>query len=153
MLSIYNTTKEITDSGVDTAVIPFGSVEGKGPHLPLGSDLILAEAFAREYCKDKEFYLLPTIPFGTSECQRGFAGTVYLENETLWHVISDLAEYLWMHDFRRIVLLNFCSYNWVVKPAASELNLGSDGCNVVWVEPKHLVGDISLAENGRADRR
>ena len=41
MLSVY----KITDSGVDTVVIPLGSVEGKGPHLPLGSDLILAEAF------------------------------------------------------------------------------------------------------------
>jgi len=87
MLSIYNTSREVSDSEINTAVIPLGSVEGKGPHLPLGSDLIIAEAFAQEYCQDKNVYLIPTIPFGASECQRGFAGTVYLENETLWDVI------------------------------------------------------------------
>jgi len=53
MLSIYNTSREIADSGIDTAVIPLGSVEGKGPHLPVGSDLILAEAFARKYCMSR----------------------------------------------------------------------------------------------------
>ncbi|MFC1717316.1 creatininase family protein [Candidatus Poribacteria bacterium] len=145
MLSIYNTSKEIADSGTDTAVIPLGSVEGKGPHLPLGSDLIVAEAFAREYCRDKDVYLLPTLPFGTSECQRGFAGTVYLENETLWDVIYDLVDCLKRYEFKRVIVLNFCSYNWVVKPAVREINLGSSGVNVIWVEPKHLVGDI-LAE-------
>ncbi len=145
MLSIYNTSKEIADSGIDTAVIPLGSVEGKGPHLPVGSDLILAEAFARKYCRGSDVYLIPTIPFGTSECQRGFAGTVYLENETLWDVIHDLVSCLKRYEFKRCIILNFCSYNWVAKPAVRELNLDSGGCNVVWVEPKHLVEDI-LAE-------
>ena len=149
MLSIYNTSEEITDSGVDTVVIPLGSVEGKGPHLPLGSDLILAEAFAREFCRGKDVYLVPTIPFGTSECQRGFAGTVYLENETLWGVMSDLVEYLKRHEFRRVVILNFCSYNWVVKPYVRESNLGGGGCDVVWVEPKHLVEDVIAERVGQ----
>ncbi len=113
MLSIYNTFREITDSDTNTAVIPLGSVEGKGPHLPLGSDLIIAEAFAREYCRDRDVYLLPTIPFGTSECQRGFAGTVYLENDTLWDVIYDLVNCLKRYGFQQVIILNFCSYNWV----------------------------------------
>ena len=145
MLSIYNTSKEIADSGIDTAVISLGSIEGKGPHLPVGSDLIVAEAFAQEYCKDKNVYLIPTIPFGTSECQRGFAGTVYLQNETFWDVIYDLLNCLKMYEFKRVIILNFCSYNWVVKPAVREFNMVNDESKVVWVEPKHLVGDI-LAE-------
>jgi creatinine amidohydrolase len=153
MLSVYNTSKEITDSGVDTVVIPLGSVEAKGPHLPLGSDLILAEAFAREYCSGKDVYLVPTIPFGTSECQRGFAGTIFLENETLWNVISDLVEYLERHEFRRVVILNFCSRNWVVKPYVRESNLGARAscphCDVVWVEPKRLVEDVVAERVGR----
>ena len=142
MLSAYNTVKEVEDSGVDTAVIPFGSVEGKGPHLPLGADLILAEAFAREYCRGKDVYLAPAMPLGTSECQRGFAGTIYLENETLWDTIYDLVDYLAKHEFKRVIILNFCSYNWVLKPAVRELNLGVGTCDVVWVEPKRLVEDI-----------
>lgn len=149
MPSIYNTSKEVADSGLDTAVIPFGSVEGKGPHLPLGSDLILAEAFAREYCKDKDVYLIPTIPFGTSECQRGFSGTVYLENETLWDAIYDLVGCLRRYEFKRVIILNFCSYNWVVKPAVRELNLNTGECDVVWVEPKHLVEDAVAERLGR----
>ena len=51
MLSIYNISREVADSPIDTAVLPIGAVEGHGPHLPLGTDLILAEAFAYEYCK------------------------------------------------------------------------------------------------------
>lgn len=146
MLTVYNTTRELSDSGIDTAVIPLGSVEGKGPHLPIGSDLILAEAFAFEYCRDKNVYLTPAIPFGTSCCQRGFKGTIYLDNETLWETVCDLVNCLKMHELKRVIILNFCSYNWVVKPAARELNLSIGECEVIWVEPKHLVADI-LAEH------
>ena len=62
MFSIFNTSEDIAGSGFDTAVLPMGSVEPKGPHLPVGFDLILANRFAKDFSSGKAVYLLPVFP-------------------------------------------------------------------------------------------
>ena len=66
MLNLFNTSNEIAESAIDTAVLPLGSVEPKGPHLPLGLDLILANQFAKDFCTGIAVYLLPVFPFSTA---------------------------------------------------------------------------------------
>ena len=62
MISYRNTAKEIADSGVDTAVLPFGSVEQHSSHLPIATDVILAEEIAKAVSERIDALLLPTIP-------------------------------------------------------------------------------------------
>lgn len=143
MLNIYNTSPEVADSLIDTVVIPFGSIEGKGPHLPIGTDFLVADAFATAYAEQHDsIYLLPTLPFATSEAHRHFGGTIYLDTDTLWDILTDLVESLNRQDFQQIILLNFCSYNWVIKPATRELNLRQGWADVVWVEPKQFLQPV-----------
>ena len=104
MLNLFNTSIEIAESGFHTAVLPLGSVEPKGPHLPVGLDLILANQFARDFCAGKAVYLLPVMPFSMAMETRGFRGAIALRQQTIWDILNDLASVLARHEFKRLLI-------------------------------------------------
>ncbi|WP_314589968.1 creatininase family protein [Paenibacillus terrigena] len=67
MLSFKNTTTEISNSGIDTVVLSVGATEQFGPNLPMHLDTLIAELYADAYGRELNAYVLPTIPFNTSE--------------------------------------------------------------------------------------
>ena len=93
--------------GNDTvAVIPMGSVELEGSHLPLGVDTIAVEALARSLVDLPGVLIGPTLPIGYSKWFMPFPGTITLETETLIHVLLEYARSLIAHGIRRLVFLN-----------------------------------------------
>lgn len=143
MFSIFNTSEDIAGSGFDTAVLPMGSIEPKGPHLPVGFDLILANRFAKDFCAGKAVYLLPVFPFSTAMEARGFRGTIALQQQTLWDVLNDIAAVLARHDFKRLIVLDFSNYNWILKHCMRELNLNRELIQAIWVNPKQFAKEAA----------
>ena len=85
-------------SGVDTVIVPFGSTEQHGLHLPLGTDAILSKALGDRVVRALGNALLaPGIPIGCSEHHMDFAGSLTLSQETC----RSLAH----HGFVHIVLI------------------------------------------------
>jgi creatinine amidohydrolase len=146
MLSIFNTSEEIIHSDIDTAVLPLGSVEPKGPHLSLGFDFILANRFAKDFCSGKAVYLLPVFPFSSAMETRGFRGTISLQQQTLWDILNDIASVLTRHDFKRLIVLDFSNYNWIVKHCIRELNLNRELIQAIWVNPKQFAKEAAGAD-------
>lgn len=70
MLSYHNSTKQLVESGVDTAIISVGSTEQCGPYLPFHLDTLLAQYFSEAWGKVLNAYVLPTLPFNTAEYER-----------------------------------------------------------------------------------
>lgn len=132
MVSVENTWREIRDSGVDTAVIAFGSIEQHGHHLPLAVDWIVADEVARRLGEELNAYVLPAMPFGCSREHMGFPGTITLRPLTLAAVLEDIVESLYHHGFRRIVMFTAHGGNWVLKPAMRELNFRHEDLSIVW---------------------
>lgn len=62
MLSYRSTQKEIEESGVDTVVIPLGSVEQHGSHLPIGTDCMTAQAVANGVAEHFGALVMPVPP-------------------------------------------------------------------------------------------
>jgi len=139
MLSTFNTSVEIDESRFDTAVLPLGSMEPKGPHLPLGFDIMLASRFAFDLCRSKSVYLLPVFPFSAAVECRGFTGSIALGQQTMWNVLCDLAGVLSKQGFRRLVVLDFSNFNWIVKQAVREINMDAGLIQAVWVNPKEFA--------------
>ncbi|NOQ18973.1 MAG: hypothetical protein GQ571_03275 [Desulfobacterales bacterium] len=146
MFSIFDTSEEIAQSDVDTAVLPLGAVEPKGPHLPVGFDFILANRFAKDFCTRKAVYLLPVFPFSSAMETRGFKGTIALQQQTLWDVLNDIASVLARHDFKRFIILDFSNYNWITKHCVRELNLNRELIQAVWVNPKQFAQEAAAAD-------
>lgn len=89
-------------------LLPLGSVEQHGSHLPLGTDSMLAAAVSQEAARlmAGRVAVLPPPWYGFSQHHMRFAGTVTLRAETMMALIEDIAQSVVAHGFRRLVLVN-----------------------------------------------
>ncbi|MGQ9699962.1 MAG: creatininase family protein [Candidatus Bipolaricaulaceae bacterium] len=88
------------------ALLPVGSTEQHGPHLPLGTDWMTAQEIARRASKRGGWLVLPIIPVGVSEHHRQFWGTLWVPPEILRDYVISVARSLAYHGLRRLVLVN-----------------------------------------------
>jgi creatinine amidohydrolase len=92
-------------NGRDTVIVPFGSTEQHGRHMPLGTDAVLGDEFGWAVADRLDAFLAPTVRFGCSEHHLSFPGTISLSQETFQRVVLDVVASLSRHGFRRILLL------------------------------------------------
>src|SRR6476620_5749522 len=83
-------------------VLPLGSLEQHGPHLPLLTDTLIGGEIARraEAELGEAALFLPPLWVGASDHHRRFRGTVSLGNELYVRVLVDLLESLIGSGFR-----------------------------------------------------
>jgi len=73
-----------------TLVVPVGSVEQHGPHLPLSTDVRVAQAVAAGlHDRDDDLVLAPALAYGAAGEHEGFPGTVSLGHEALSSVLLE----------------------------------------------------------------
>ena len=91
----------------DTALVPFGSVEVEGPHLPMAVDSIVALEVARRVADATEGTLVaPLLNVTYSDWHMGFAGTLSLTMPTLLKVTMEVCSSLCHQGFKRIFFIN-----------------------------------------------
>jgi creatinine amidohydrolase len=76
------------------AILPVGATEAHGPHLPLATDVVIAEAMARDAAArlPGPVVLLPPLAYSAAGYAAGFPGTVSVRPETVTALIVDIAE-------------------------------------------------------------
>lgn len=89
-------------------LIPTGATEQHGPHLPIGTDWMLAEAFGKavEANLPEQVLLVPTLACGVSPHHMAFAGTLSLSPTVYIQAIQEMIGSLVAHGFRRFYILN-----------------------------------------------
>ena len=135
MLSYFNTTNEIRDSGVDTAILPIGSIEQHSSHLPLGTDYLIAEAVARGIAEKTDAYLLPTLPISNCFEHTGTRGTVWMSPRTLYNMVEDIVLSLKESGFSKVLVVLGHGGVFALYPCVRELNKKTDGLRVAVYEP------------------
>ncbi|HKQ59147.1 MAG TPA: creatininase family protein, partial [Candidatus Eisenbacteria bacterium] len=93
------------------AVLPVGAIEAHGPHLPLATDVVIAQAMARAGAariaeKGLEVVLLPALPFTAAPFGAAFPGTLSMPAATITTLIVDLARELTRHGFASLAIAN-----------------------------------------------
>lgn len=90
-----------------TAVIPFGSVEQHGPHLPCGTDTMAAEVISERLAYRLGALYVPFGPYGVTPIHAGHPGTINLKRSTFEALLSDICEELIGMGVSRLVFVNW----------------------------------------------
>ncbi|MER7080049.1 creatinine amidohydrolase [Saccharopolyspora kobensis] len=92
------------------AVLPVGAIEQHGPHLPLNTDALVAEAAARAVVEQRgaelDLWLLPALAFGRSVEHVWAPGTLSLSTATFAAVLDDIGRSVAATGVRRLVFVN-----------------------------------------------
>lgn len=90
----------------DIILVPIGSTEQHGHHLPTGCDTYAAIALAEDVAKKSGVLTTPPLWFGDSPHHLGFPGTITLRSETLIEVTKDICRSLAKTGFKKVILIN-----------------------------------------------
>lgn len=94
-----------------TLVIPVGSTEQHGPHLPVFTDAFMAQSVARAAAIEATsshapILVAPTLNYGASDHHLPRAGTISVTGTTYLAIMNDILESAVRSGFRRIIILN-----------------------------------------------
>jgi creatinine amidohydrolase len=89
-------------------VLPVGTIEQHGPHLPLATDVLTSGEMSRRAVESipGEALLMPTVHYSFNEHHMDFPGTIAIEGETIVRYVTDIGLSLARHGFRKILLVN-----------------------------------------------
>ncbi|MGB9183505.1 MAG: creatininase family protein, partial [Solirubrobacteraceae bacterium] len=89
----------LLESGVTAAVVPFGSVESHGGHLPLGSDALLADVVGAEVAARLNAVVAPSVRVGFATQHMAGLGTLTIADDTLREMAFEIGQSLFSHGF------------------------------------------------------
>ncbi len=89
-------------------IIPIGTCEQHGRHLPLGTDTVVAERLAHDLSAEFGVLVAPTLPYGVNvETEQAYAGTASLRRKTLHRALNDLLASWEEHGFEEFILITW----------------------------------------------
>jgi len=143
------------------AIIPIGSVERHGDHLPLGTDAVEAQFISEEVAKKVNGHLFPTVWYGSSIYLSKFPGTINIESNAFKLYIYSLLKEIARNGYKLIVIINGHGgntnlLNIAAKEAAYEMNVtyviidwwkdvGIETRQKLFVQPGHAGDDETSA--------
>ncbi len=87
-------------------IIPIGTCEQHGRHLPLGTDSLLAERLANDLSEEFGVLVAPTLAYGVNvDTEQAYAGTASLRRKTLHRALNDLLAAWEGHGFEEFILI------------------------------------------------
>ncbi|HEY9229944.1 MAG TPA: creatininase family protein [Gemmatimonadaceae bacterium] len=87
-------------------ILPVGTCEQHGPHLPISGDTIIVERLASDLSAEFGVLLAPSVEYGVNvETERGFAGNASIRKKTLHRMLNDLLDTWESTGIREFILL------------------------------------------------
>lgn len=89
-------------------ILPITATEQHGPHLPLATDRLIGEHFAKTLHQaiPEKVLILPTVSIGCSTHHMKFSGSLTLSHQTFENQVTETIESVIHHGFKKIIILN-----------------------------------------------
>jgi creatinine amidohydrolase len=107
----YEEVARICAAGRSVALVPVGSVEPHGPHLPLDTDTMISETCAVRAAAELEAegvraVVAPSVPYGVTDYASGFAGAIGVPAAALTALLRGICERLLATGFSHVCFVN-----------------------------------------------
>lgn len=116
------TADEIMAADPELAILPVGSVEQHGPHLPVMTDWAIAAELGRAVAEKMNAFLLPALPISTCREQMGKKGSVWMEPVTFYQMMTDIILSLKTQGFKKVGILQCHGGIFIMTPLVRDLN-------------------------------
>ena len=117
------TSTEESERAASVAVLPVGSFEQHGAHLPLLTDTIVACAIAKAVAERYGLFLLPPVTISCSHEHAAWRGTVSISATTLAAVVVDIAASLHDSGIDQLAMINGHGGNYALANVVQEANV------------------------------
>ncbi|MGE5631915.1 MAG: creatininase family protein [Caulobacteraceae bacterium] len=138
------------------AIVPIGSVEQHGYHLPVGTDSFVAITLAEEAAEKAKALITPPVWFGWSPHHMILPGTITISPEVLIGLTYDIIASLKKHGVDKIILINghrIVNIIWMqlaAEKAQRELNVTVKIFDPAYMS-KDIVGELGFGAVGHAE--
>ena len=109
-MSYAEVAERLAEPGQDTVLVPMGSTEKHGAHIPLGTDSYVTMEVVYRAAAAVDALFTPLQPFGYSPHHMGRneegAGTITLRADTYRRVLHDVARSLIFHGVKKIIFVS-----------------------------------------------
>ena len=122
MESYKLTVDEIAAKDPDLAIIPVGSLEQHGSHLPIMTDWAIATELGRRVAEKMDAFLLPALPISTCREHMGKKGSVWMESTTFYQMMTDIIMSLKTQGFKHVGILQCHGGIFIMTPLVRDLN-------------------------------
>ncbi|MFB0561039.1 MAG: creatininase family protein [Candidatus Lokiarchaeia archaeon] len=88
-----------------SVILPIGSIEQHGPHLPVGTDSLIAQRLSEALAAELKTDLFPVLKYGVSFEHADFPGTISIRPETLLKTVKEICQNLHKR-YQRVIIIN-----------------------------------------------
>jgi creatinine amidohydrolase len=123
-------------------ILPAGSVEQHGPHLPTGTDIFASNVIGHAVAERMDGLVLPATPFGVTPMHAPFEGTITLTPDTYMRVTTETCVSTARHGARYLLILNWHEGNIPSLAIAAESLHRDHGMTVLTVQACYVAEEL-----------
>lgn len=126
----------------DVALVPVGTLEQHGYHLPCGTDTLVAVACAKELARRYgKAVVFPAIHYGNSETMMDWPGTATIQSDTLMKLCDDVCDSVARTGLKKIIFVNGHGGNFWELAVVAKRAQRRTGCIVAAINPWVLAAE------------
>ncbi len=139
------TTPEVEEflKGGRIAILPVGCTEMHGPHQPIGTDTIIAKAFALKIAEEVEGLVLPELGYTWAGSTDGFAGTISIGVDLVQALVEAVVFKTYKMGFKHVVMISVHAPNKSVLFITARKIYEKYGKPVLFIDPYKPFDDYS----------
>ena len=123
-------------------LLPTGSVEQHGPHLPTGTDTFAANVISAAVAERMDGLVLPATPFGVTPMHMPYEGTITFGPDTYMRVVTETCVSTAQHGAKRLLILNWHEGNIPSLAIAAEALHRVHGMSVLTVQACYVAEEL-----------
>ena len=115
-------------------ILPQGSVEQHGPHLPTGTDIFASNIIAHAVAERMDGLVLPGGPLGVTPLHMPYEGTITLSPDTYMRLVVETCASMAKHGAKYLLILNWHEMNIPPLGVAADVLHREHGLTVLTVQ-------------------